>query len=164
MSNSTAIPEPVRSPRASVFPLRRMDPSALVWIVVAVVLTLLIALPVVRLVIVSFQDGEGAATVANYVRAVTAPRFRTAAWNSFLLASSVGLLSVLVATPMAWATARTDMPGRRLINALVMTSLVTPGFLTAIAWILLAGPNAGVLNRPGARSPARRRGRSTSSA
>src|SRR6266571_5332507 len=42
---------------------------------------------------------------------------------------------------------RTDMPWRGLMRVLVFGSVVTPGLLTALAWIILAGPNAGVLNK-----------------
>ena len=59
---------------------------------------------------------------------------------------------------MAWLTARTDLPGRRLMQSLVMASFVTPPFLGAFAWVMLAGPNAGYLNKlyrslTGSRSP-----------
>ena len=59
----------------------------------------------------------------------------------------VGLASVAVGAPLAWLTARTDIPFRGLIRALVLASFVTPPFLGAFAWVMLAGPNAGLLNR-----------------
>jgi iron(III) transport system permease protein len=48
---------------------------------------------------------------------------------------------------MGWCVARTDMPLRRLVRVLVTASFVTPPFLGAIAWQLLAEPNAGFLNK-----------------
>src|SRR5438552_2381900 len=59
----------------------------------------------------------------------------------------VGLVSLAIGAPMAWLTARTDLPGRRLIRGLIMASFVTPPFLGAFAWVMLAGPNAGLLNK-----------------
>ena len=44
---------------------------------------------------------------------------------------------------MGWLVARTDMPLRRTVRALVTASFVTPPFLGAIAWELLAAPNCG---------------------
>ena len=38
------------------------------------------------------------------------------------------------------------MPSRRAVRAFVMASFVTPPFLGAIAWELLAAPNSGMLN------------------
>src|SRR4030067_276893 len=49
--------------------------------------------------------------------------------------------------PLAWLSARTDLPGKRLIRGLMMASFVTPPFLGAFAWVMLAGPNSGVLNK-----------------
>jgi iron(III) transport system permease protein len=51
-----------------------------------------------------------------------------------------------MAVPMAWAVSRTDMPGKGLIRALTLGAFITPPYLGALAWILLAGPNAGWLN------------------
>ena len=48
---------------------------------------------------------------------------------------------------MGWLVARTDMPVRQTIRALVTASFVTPPFLGAIAWELLAAPNSGLLNQ-----------------
>ncbi|MDB5557162.1 MAG: transporter substrate-binding protein, partial [Enterovirga sp.] len=117
------------------------------WWIATILLALLIAWPLGWVVRMSFEDADGAFTIANYVRAASSRRFVDAAVNSLILSTSVGVLSVLVATPMAWAIARTDMPGRRFIQVMALASLITPGFLTAVAWILLAGPNAGLLNQ-----------------
>ena len=48
---------------------------------------------------------------------------------------------------MGWLVARTDMPMTRTIRALVTASFVTPPFLGAVAWELLAAPNSGLLNK-----------------
>ena len=48
---------------------------------------------------------------------------------------------------MGWIVARTDMPLRGAVRILVMASFVTPPFLGAIAWELLAAPNSGLLNQ-----------------
>src|SRR5258706_577492 len=42
---------------------------------------------------------------------------------------------------------RPGMPGRQFIRALVTASSVTPPFLGAVAWELLAAPNSGLLNQ-----------------
>src|SRR6266481_1244445 len=67
-------------------------------------------------------------------------------------------LVVLMVLPLAWLTARTDVPRPGLIRGLVLASFVTPPFLGAFAWVMLAGPNAGILNTfwrsaTGAREP-----------
>jgi iron(III) transport system permease protein len=117
------------------------------WLALAGLLAFLVVYPIGWLVVESVRTEAGAFTLGHYWAAATTPTFRTPAINSFILATSVGILSVLIATPMAWAIARTDMPGRAIMRVLVFGSIVTPGLLTALAWILLAGPNAGILNK-----------------
>ncbi len=67
--------------------------------------------------------------------------------NTLVLTIGASLLSVVFGVPLAWATAKTDMPLRRVIQALVALAYITPAYLTALACIILLGPEAGYLNR-----------------
>jgi iron(III) transport system permease protein len=67
--------------------------------------------------------------------------------NTVELAVGVGLASIALGVPLAWATARTDLPFHRSLHVLVAVSYILPPYLTAIAYIILLGPNAGHLNR-----------------
>ena len=126
---------------------RHLDSSVPVWILAALALVVLIALPLGWLVSVSFQDAEGGFTLANYARAFGDPALRAALWHTLVLSFWVGLVSLAIGAPLAWLVARTDLPGTRLVQWLIMASFVTPPFLGAVAWVMLAGPNAGALNR-----------------
>src|SRR5215831_3206084 len=121
------------------------DRSAPVWVIVALVLLLLILLPLGWLAWVSVSGDRGP-TLAHYARVFTDPRLARALWNTVVLALWSGLVSLVIGAPLAWLTARTDLPGKRAIQSLVMASFVTPPFLGAFAWVMLAGPNAGALN------------------
>jgi iron(III) transport system permease protein len=123
-----------------------MDRSLPVWVVTAVLLALLMLLPLGWLVALSLT-GEAGAGLASYRAALTDPHLRKALWNTVVLAFWVGLFSLAVGAPMAWLTARTDLPGKRAVRALMLASFVTPPFLGAFAWVMLAGPNAGLLNK-----------------
>ncbi|HEX4368601.1 MAG TPA: iron ABC transporter permease [Rhodopila sp.] len=124
------------------------DPLIVLWIVLAAALVLLVVNPLFRLVQTSLQDTDtGAFTWMNYVTAYSRPRYLVAMLNSLRLGAGVTVLCLLFAVPMAWAVSRTDMPGKGLIRFLVLGAFVTPPYLGAIAWILLAGPNSGWLNR-----------------
>jgi iron(III) transport system permease protein len=67
--------------------------------------------------------------------------------NTLILALGTGVLSVVLGVPLAWATARSNVPLRRSIHALVALSYITPPYLTALAYIILLGPDAGYFNR-----------------
>jgi iron(III) transport system permease protein len=126
--------------------LEGLDRAAPVWAVAAGALLLLILLPLGWLGYVSVT-GEHGFTLSHYARVFTDPRLQKALWNTVVLAFWSGLCSLAIGTPMAWLTARTDLPGKRIIRSLIMASFVTPPFLGAFAWVMLAGPNAGYLNK-----------------
>ena len=123
-----------------------MERSLPVWVLAALALVLLMALPLGWLGYVSL-GGEDGATLAHYRQVFTDGALRQALWNTVVLAFWVGLASLAIGAPMAWLAARTDLPGPRLIRGLILASFVTPPFLGAFAWVMLAGPNAGLLNK-----------------
>jgi iron(III) transport system permease protein len=123
-----------------------MDRSLPVWALAGLILTLLVLLPLGWLAYVSVSSETGV-TLAHYRVVFTDPHFQKALWNTVVLAFWVGLASLTIGIPMAWLSARTDLPGKRVIRALMMASFVTPPFLGAFAWVMLAGPNAGILNK-----------------
>lgn len=128
--------------------LRHLEPATLIWVALAAVLLLLVAVPMVKLFIVSFETrGTGAFTFNNYLTAYGRARYVDALVNSLILGASAAGLATLFAVPMAWGMSRTDMPGKGLTWAAVLGAFVVPPYLTAIGWILLAGPNSGILNQ-----------------
>lgn len=124
----------------------RIDFSRPVFILLAAILSVLVVLPLFWLVYYSLTDDSGAPTLANFATLVTDRALRRSFLIAIAMAAGVGVLSCAVATPMAWLTARTDLPGRRFVRALVLASFVTPPFLGAIAWEILAAPNSGLFN------------------
>ncbi len=124
----------------------RRDHSVLVWLFAAALVLALVGGPLAALAISSFSGPDGW-TLAHYRAAFGPAMHRGPIVNSFILAGVVGALSVAVGLPIAWGLSRTAMPLRALVRALVVASFVTPSFLGAMAWIILAGPNAGLLNQ-----------------
>jgi iron(III) transport system permease protein len=123
-----------------------VDRSVGVWIAAAVALVVMMALPIGWLAALSVSSDTGP-TLAHYARVFGDAALQKALWNTLVLAFWVGAASLAVGAPMAWLTARTDLPGTGTIRALILASFVTPPFLGAFAWVMLAGPNAGLLNR-----------------
>jgi iron(III) transport system permease protein len=105
------------------------------------------ALPLGWLVWMSVSTETAGATLGHYAAVLQSPAMLRALWNTVVLAFWVGLASLAVGAPLAWLTARTDLPATGLIRSLVLASFVTPPFLGAFAWVMLAGPNAGYLNQ-----------------
>jgi len=125
----------------------RFDLSWPILIGFAAALCLLILMPLSWLVYYSFHDRAGGFTLDNFAQLVTDPSFVDPLITTLILATSSAIVCCVVAAPMGWLVARTDMPLRRTVRALVTASFVTPPFLGAIAWELLAAPNSGLLNQ-----------------
>jgi len=138
MNVSISLPMPARR--------GRIDLSRPIFVVLVLVLGLLVVLPLFWLGYYSFLDQNGQFTLANFSALVTDPTLRRPFLTALGMALGVGVLSCIIATPLAWLVARSDLPGRSAIRALVTASFVTPPFLGAIAWEILAAPNSGLIN------------------
>src|SRR2546430_15031847 len=137
---------PAERPLARRF--RLADPSMLLWRAMIAILIFLIASPMVRLVVSSFQEPEtGRLTWSNYVEAYGRARHLQALWNTLQFGAGVAVLACLFGVPLAWAISRTDMPAKNFIRLMVFGAFIIPPYLGAIGWILLAGPNSGWLNK-----------------
>jgi iron(III) transport system permease protein len=123
------------------------DYTKLVLYTFAAVLVMLIVLPMSWLVYYSLVTKDGAFTLGNFATLINDPTLLDPLITTFTLATSVSLICCAVAAPMGWLVARTDMPFRRTVRLLVTASFVTPPFLGAIAWELLAAPNSGLINK-----------------
>ncbi len=125
----------------------RFDPSQPLFAVLALLLCALIGLPLFWLFVAALTDRQGAATLGNFMLVLGDPDFLEPLVTTIVIACSVGIFAALVAAPIGWLVARSDMPFARTVRALIMASFVTPPFLGAIAWEILAAPNSGILNR-----------------
>lgn len=132
----------------------RIDPTMLVWGIAAVVLVILIAGPMFYLVKESLfvpddpdaLDITGRYGLGNFLTAYSNPLYRGPILWTLIISFSVGFASLVIGSIMAWAVARTDMPFPGLIRTASLVSFVTPPFLGATAWALLAGPREGWIN------------------
>lgn len=125
----------------------RIDFTKPVLWLVAACLIILIALPMSWLGVFSLTDKARHFTLQNFVTLFTDPDFLDPLATTAIIAVSSAVICCVVAAPLSWLVSRTDMPGRQIIRALVTASFVTPPFLGAVAWELLAAPNSGLLNQ-----------------
>jgi iron(III) transport system permease protein len=106
----------------------------LLLVVPAVAVAAAALLPLVYLVIRVVGGGAGAwSTVdAGFTAGLVL--------DTCLLVGGVVGASLLVAVPLAWLVARTDMPGRRAIGVLAALPLVIPSYVAALALLGALGP------------------------
>ena len=150
MSSISSYSDPAATKRAAArwSRMRRPQAATFVWLAIAAILVLLIVLPLGQLLLTSLRDPDsGALTLQNYVEAYGKARHVTALFNTLKMGAAVVALSLVFAVPLAWACARTDMPGRNFVRLAVFGAFIIPPYLGGVGWILLAGPNTGWINR-----------------
>jgi len=125
----------------------RIDITSPVLWLVALVLAVLILLPLSWLAVYSLTDKARHFTLQNFVTLFSDPDYLDPLLTTAIIAVTSAAICCVVAAPIGWLVSRSDMPGRQTIRVLVTASFVTPPFLGAVAWELLAAPNSGLLNQ-----------------
>src|SRR5258706_991875 len=126
---------------------RGFDWSAPFSIAMVLLLAVLVLLPMFWLLVTSLSGDARQFTLHHYHQLFIDPSLLRPLLTTLWTSAAVGILCVLSAAPMSWLVARTDLPGKRMFRVLILASFVTPPFLGAFAWVLLGGPNAGLINQ-----------------
>jgi iron(III) transport system permease protein len=108
-------------------------------------LIILVVLPLLWLFYGSLR-GEQGLSLDHFAEVLSGRLYVNALLNSLILGAWTGLFSLLIGLTLAWAVSRTDVPGKKFIQATATLSYLLPPFLTAIAFTYLFSPNAGLMN------------------
>ncbi len=145
-ATSTAGPVLKRERNFSIGALFR--PQTLIIVGAVVIIGYLALVPLGFLLFGTFSDSQtGAFTLANFSEAYSAYGLGKMVGNSLLFAVGSTVLSVAIGTSLAYLVVRTDVPFKGVMFAASLVPLIIPGILHTIAWIFLASPRVGVLNK-----------------
>ncbi|MEX2490217.1 MAG: iron ABC transporter permease [Nitrospirales bacterium] len=86
-------------------------------------------------------------TLANYQGVFGSASTYRIILNTLIYAVGSIAMGLPIALTLAWLMERTDMPGRNILYGLMFIPMAIPPFATAAGWILLLGPNAGLINQ-----------------
>ncbi len=95
------------------------------WTLSSILVSLVVALPLIVLLYYLFVPGGDAWT---HLRATTLPNY---IWNSLSLMALVALFAMLFGVPAAWLVAATEFPGRRQLSWLLVLPLAAPAYVIA---------------------------------
>ena len=117
-------------------------------------LFVLIVLPVGVLLVGSFlseppralQFDWSGLTLQNYVVVLSDPSFGSLLVTTVGAALAGTLGSLAIGLGLAWLAIRTDVPGRRIIEAVAVMPMFVPPLVGAFAWDILASPRSGLIN------------------
>jgi iron(III) transport system permease protein len=106
--------------------------------------------PVVVVMWRSFTTAKLGFTVgvnlANYLRVFGDKDIVPMLSNSVIYAGGAALLGTVLGAFLAWIVARTNTPGKTLVELLPLYPILMPPIMKNIAWILLLAPRSGILN------------------
>jgi iron(III) transport system permease protein len=137
---------------------RALDVGRLRWLLLAVCWTyvaLSVVLPLGALLLTSFQRfatvimSQSIFTLANYKSALQMGALGSALENSLLLGFVVATIAVPLVSVLVWIVYRANMPGGRLIEAIVMFPQAVPRLVFGLgllwAWLTIPIPIYGTL-------------------
>lgn len=102
---------------------------------------LFLVIPVIRMLSFAFQTEEAVFTVDNFVKFFSRKYYTRSLMNSIKVVSAATVLVMIIGVPLAYITTTFKIRGNRLINILVIISMLSPPFLGAYSWILMLGRN-----------------------
>jgi iron(III) transport system permease protein len=118
----------------------------LITVAVAGAIGYLALVPLYYLLWGTFFDAHGL-TLSGFARAYGDERVGELVANSLWFAAGAAVLSLVVGTALAYLNVRTDVRFKALFFAASIIPLIIPGILYTIAWIFLASPEIGLLNK-----------------
>lgn len=101
--------------------------------------------PMIWLVVGSLTETDGYG-LGRYRELMDKFRFADVLINSWVFALGTALSAMVLGVTLAVLVARTDMPFKRPARLLAVLAFVSPPWLTAMAYVYLASPNAGYIN------------------
>jgi iron(III) transport system permease protein len=109
-----------------------------------------IIVPVLIVLWRSFTTGKLGFTVGlhldNYLRVFGDRDILPMLGNSVLYAAGSAALGTGLGALLAWIVARTNTPGKALVELMPLYPILMPPIMKNIAWILLLAPKSGILN------------------
>jgi iron(III) transport system permease protein len=135
-------------PQGMVLPSIWADVRPGVWLaggLVLVFLLLFFVLPVAKVFVTAFLDGDNSLTLGHFGAFFAQDLMRESFFNSLYVAVMSAIFAALIAVPLAYFTVRFDFRGAILIQTLGVLPLIMPPFVGAVALQLIFG-RSGTLN------------------
>ena len=112
-----------------------------------IILVIILLYPFSSLIIKSFIDKTGESfTLKNYINFFQLPYYFSTLKHSLVVCILATFFATLIGLPMAYISTRFNIYGKKVLNLMVILSLMSPPFIGAYAWILMLGRN-GFLTR-----------------
>ena len=99
-----------------------------------------VAYPLVSILQTSFFENN-MFSLRYYAQLLTEKALQKIVLQSFIVAATSSTFSLIIGFLLAYALARTDIPGKAFLSIAALIPLVAPPYIAALSMILLFGPN-----------------------
>lgn len=114
---------------------------------IAIVLAVFLIYPLFSLLVSGFENSKtGAFTFHNFIKFFQKKYYYRGLINSFMISSCVTFLAVLIGAPLAYLMTAYKVKGKKLIDILIIISMLSPPFIGAYSWVILCG-RSGVITK-----------------
>ncbi|KXB42715.1 ABC transporter permease [Amygdalobacter nucleatus] len=118
----------------------RIDFWTLVGLFSLIFFGMFLVIPIIRMMIYALTSAEtGSISLDNFVRFITKPYYVGALLNSVKVVTAAMIIVILVGVPLAYITTMFKIKANKLVNIIVIISMLSPPFLGAYSWILMFG-------------------------
>ena len=128
-----------------------LRPASVLPLVLLAVTVVMVVYPLSMVLYGSVKDGApgqpGGFTLVHWRTVLGDVETYRVLLSSITIAVPRTVLALLLATAFAWSIARTTVPGKRVLEGLLVFLFFLPELPWVLAWMLLGAPNVGLLNR-----------------
>lgn len=120
--------------------LRKLDFWSLITLGMVALFAIFLIYPLFSLFSSALRDGRtGALTIENFSKFFARKYYMRALLNSLQIGFFVTVLCLLIGAPMAYVMTFFKIKGKRVIEILIVISMLSPPFIGAYSWVLLLG-------------------------
>lgn len=110
-------------------------------IVILIVFGLFLLYPFGRLFYRAIFTADGKFTLEYFKTFVEYKYYYQTLFRSLFISVTTTILAIIIGLPLAYITTRYKIHGKKVINMMIVMSLMSPPFIGAYAWIMLLGRN-----------------------
>lgn len=125
----------------------RFDFWTLITLISLVFFGMFLLYPVGRMIVYAFQSKDASGfSVANFVDFFSRTYYLKTLKNSVVVTLCASVLAISIGVPLAYITVTCKIRLRRLIDILIIISMLSPPFIGAYSWIMMLGRNGEITN------------------
>lgn len=115
-------------------------------IAIFLIFAIFLIYPFFSLFIRSFYNVDNKLSLDNFKTFFGYQYYYETLFRSLKVAVITTLTSVVIGVPLAYITTRYNIWGKRVVNVMIIMSLMSPPFIGAYSWIMLLGRNGSITN------------------